>query len=114
MANPYHKAAQPYKGDFSLDEIDQFAEVFKKFDLDGNGSIDANELRTVVRDLGETQFTDKELQGQIDEVDSDKSGTVEFGEFLAVSLSSLPSPLSPLPLNPYIQIVIFVFLSIDY
>jgi len=69
--------------EFSKDQIDVFIEAFKQFDLDGNGSIDNKELETVLKNIGET-YSKAELQKQIDEVDTDKSGTVEWPEFLNI------------------------------
>ena len=42
---------------------------------------DIQELGTVMRRLGERP-TDKELKDMVAEVDEDKSGTIEFDEFL--------------------------------
>lgn len=80
----YQELAKPFKGEFSSEEIEAFIDAFKKFDLDGNGSIDSKELQTVVKDMGEN-IPAAEIQQQINEVDLDKSGTVEFNEFLVVS-----------------------------
>ncbi|KAL4966327.1 uncharacterized protein BDV14DRAFT_171428 [Aspergillus stella-maris] len=63
------------------EEIDQFREVFSVFDKDGNGDIDAQELGEVMRSLGQAP-TDAELQDIIDELDVDRTGTIDFEEFL--------------------------------
>jgi plastin-1 len=72
-----------YAGFFSDEQYDQLYNEFKAFDLDGNGSIDAKEFQTIMKNFGMT-FTDAEVKRQIAEVDLDKSGTVEWGEFLEV------------------------------
>jgi len=51
--------------------------------LDGNGSIDANELGTIMKNIGQSA-TPADIKKQIAEVDLDKSGTVEWNEFLQV------------------------------
>ena len=58
---------------------------FRAYDADGNGSIDANELRTVVNNLGEN-ITRVKLMALINEVDLDGNHTIEFAEFLTLML----------------------------
>ncbi|RKP19934.1 fimbrin [Rozella allomycis CSF55] len=76
----YYKTASKY-AKFSKEEIDDFVKVFREFDKDSNGSIDARELIKVYKQLGENVSFD-EVRRQIQEVDTDKSGTIEFDEFL--------------------------------
>ncbi|KAL4929883.1 uncharacterized protein BDV17DRAFT_260291 [Aspergillus undulatus] len=68
-------------GKLTQEEIDQFKEVFSGFDKDGNGDIDAKELGEVMRSLGQAP-TEAELQDIIDELDVDRTGTIDFEEFL--------------------------------
>ncbi|KAL3450053.1 hypothetical protein BJX65DRAFT_271273 [Aspergillus insuetus] len=63
------------------DQIAQFKEVFAVFDKDGTGDITADELGEVMRSLGQNP-TDTELQDIIDELDVDRTGTIDFDEFL--------------------------------
>ncbi|KAL3456177.1 hypothetical protein BJX64DRAFT_271181 [Aspergillus heterothallicus] len=65
----------------SADQIAQFREVFAVFDKDGTGDITASELGEVMRSLGQNP-TDTELQDIIDELDVDRTGTIDFDEFL--------------------------------
>ena len=51
------------------------------FDADGGGTIDTEELETVMRSLGQNP-TKEELEEMINIVDSDGNGNVDFGEFL--------------------------------
>ena len=53
------------------------------FDKDGDGSITAKELGTVMRSLGQNPSED-EIRQIIEEIDEDKSGTIDFKEFLAL------------------------------
>jgi len=76
-------ALQKQFPDFTRKDLEEAAAQFDSFDKDGNGSITLSELRTVVSNLG-LKPGDEELQKYIDEVDSDKSGTVEFGEFVQI------------------------------
>jgi calmodulin len=61
-------------------EIAEFRDAFNLFDLDGGGDIDAKELGTVMRALGQNP-TAAELAQMITTVDDDGSGCIEFPEF---------------------------------
>ena len=67
--------------DLSEEQVAEFKEAFSLFDKDGDGKITTKELGTVMRSLGQNP-TEAELQDMINEVDSDKSGSIEFEEFL--------------------------------
>jgi hypothetical protein len=54
--------------------------IFDKFDLDMGGSLDRDEFRSCLRDLGE-KLNDKEFRWILSQVDSDRSGVIEYGEF---------------------------------
>ena len=63
------------------EQIEEIKDAFSLFDKDGDGNITTKELGTVMRSLGQNP-TENELQEMINEVDADKSGTIEFSEFL--------------------------------
>ena len=63
------------------EQVHEFREVFEMFDNDGEGAIDAQELATVMRALGQNP-TQAELEEMVKRVDSDGSGQIEFEEFL--------------------------------
>jgi Ca2+-binding EF-hand superfamily protein len=68
-----------------LSEI-QVAELRKAFaicDQDGNGVIDASELRTVIRAILDEDPSDEEFQQIMLTVDADRNGQIEWSEFLA-------------------------------
>lgn len=52
-------------------------QAFNVFDSDGSGSIDAAELGSCLRALGQN-LTDQELEDLILSVDEDRSGSIEF------------------------------------
>jgi hypothetical protein len=56
------------------------SKAFQVFDINGDGSIDPSELKTVLDNLGEKVSADQ-LQKMITENDSDKNNTIEWGEF---------------------------------
>lgn len=64
-------------------QVAEFKEVFALFDVDGNGSVSATELGTVMRSLGQNP-TEEEITKMVKEVDNDGSGNIEFPEFLAM------------------------------
>jgi calmodulin len=66
---------------FSAFLLSDFKENFSLFDKNADGNIDHEELGTVMRSLGQHP-TNKELDAMIKEVDADKTGTINFNEFL--------------------------------
>ena len=69
--------------DLTQEQIDDYKEAFNMFDKDGNGSINLKEIGIVMRSLGQNP-TEMELENMISEVDEDKSGSIEFNEFLVM------------------------------
>ena len=65
------------------EQIAEYKEAFSLFDKDGDGTITTKELGTVMRSLGQNP-TEVELQDMINEVDTDRNGTLDFSEFLAM------------------------------
>ena len=54
--------------------------VFKQLDADGSESLDADELRTLCRMMG-ARLSEGDVAAMMHDMDTDKSGSVEFGEF---------------------------------
>uniref|UniRef100_A0A8C4ST56 EF-hand domain-containing protein n=1 Tax=Erpetoichthys calabaricus TaxID=27687 RepID=A0A8C4ST56_ERPCA len=65
------------------EQIAEFKEAFFMFDKDGDGTITAQELGTVMRSLGQTP-SDQELQDLINSADVDGNGLIDFSEFLTM------------------------------
>jgi calmodulin len=61
----------------------QFQEVFNSFDADGSGSMDTDEVFDCVKTLGWFP-TEETVSEAVDEVDSDKTGEINFDEFFAL------------------------------
>lgn len=57
--------------------------AFKLLDVDGSGSLEVDEFREVLRNLGD-QFTDDEIEEMISQADKDGNGSIEENEFLLV------------------------------
>jgi calmodulin len=69
----------------NLDEehIAEFKEAFALFDKDGDGSITAKELGTVMKSLGQTP-SEEDIANMIKEVDEDGNGKIDFNEFYSL------------------------------
>ena len=65
----------------SLEEIENLKSVFELFDLDGGGTISIDELKEVMRALGQTT-SEEELRIMISEADKDGSMEIDFYEFV--------------------------------
>ena len=57
-------------------------DAFTLFDTDGDGAIDATELKVAMRALGFAPQEDGEIARMMADIDSDGSGTIDFDEFL--------------------------------
>merc|ERR1712054_248320 len=79
MGNMTHKNETPLEFDES--QKAGFRKNFNLFDKKRTGSIPLSDMGTVLRSLGQNP-TEAELQALMDEVDKDKSGTIEFNEFV--------------------------------
>ena len=87
-------------------QIAEFSEAFSLFDKDGDGHVTLKELKIVMASLGQYP-TDEDLQGMINEVDTDGNGEVEFEEVCAAHTAfrichvcSTPTAAASLPHVP--------------
>ena len=81
-----NEAAAKNQGDviaslLSEEQVAEFKEEFNKFDENGDGIITTDELAVVMKNLGQNP-TEQQLKDMVEEVDIDKNGTIEFGEFI--------------------------------
>merc|ERR1712072_1416518 len=67
--------------EFTDEEKKEFRKNFNLFDKKRTGAIPIADMGTVLRSLGQNP-TEAELQALMEEVDKDKSGTIEFDEFV--------------------------------
>ena len=68
---------------FNDQQIQHFKEIFSELDKDGDGTLDTKYVGTIMRSLGQSP-TESELRNIIGEVDADKSGCMDFSEFLGM------------------------------
>ncbi|KIW42932.1 uncharacterized protein PV06_06430 [Exophiala oligosperma] len=60
---------------------DETRAAFNVFDKDGSGTISADELRQVMKSIGEN-LTDAEIDEMIREADKDHNGSIDYEEFV--------------------------------
>ncbi len=68
------------------EEFDKICHMaFKNVDTDGSGSICKSELRSIMRTVGKnltnTQLSDKEIDIIFERIDLDHSGAIDYSEF---------------------------------
>jgi len=63
----------------------ELREAFKIFDKEGNGYIDNDRLREILREL-DPRLTEENLDDIVEEVDTDGSGTLDFDEFMEMMM----------------------------
>ncbi|XP_042497516.1 probable calcium-binding protein CML25 [Macadamia integrifolia] len=65
-------------------QIEELEDVFKKFDVNGDGKISSSELGAIMGSLGHPT-TEDELEKMIKEVDSDGDGYIDLNEFIELN-----------------------------
>uniref|UniRef100_A0A7N0U635 non-specific serine/threonine protein kinase n=1 Tax=Kalanchoe fedtschenkoi TaxID=63787 RepID=A0A7N0U635_KALFE len=86
MMNRFKRKALRVIADFlSNDEVEDIKEMFKKIDSDSDGVVSVQELKIGLQKFG-SQLGENEVQIFIEAVDTNGKGTLDYGEFLAVSL----------------------------
>ncbi|KAL9107868.1 MAG: hypothetical protein Q9227_007286 [Pyrenula ochraceoflavens] len=63
------------------DTEDELRQAFAVFDKDGSGTISADELRHVLKSLGE-KLTDEEIDEMMRTADKDNNGSIDYAEFV--------------------------------
>lgn len=65
-------------------EISELANLFHKLDKNGDGVLTFEEMQAGLSELGDKAA--KEIQAVIDSIDTDKSGTINYTEFIAATM----------------------------
>jgi Ca2+-binding EF-hand superfamily protein len=73
---------------FKKDELEELRQLFKAFDVDGNGNITVPEMMSMLERIGEKMSQD-EVTKMIKEVGKEGSDYIEWKSFLEVSSSFL-------------------------
>ena len=62
----------------------KLVELFKIYDRDGNGSIEKEELKTVISEISGDHVSDEEVNEMFVEADSNKDGKIQLDEFITL------------------------------
>jgi calmodulin len=73
------------------DQIDECKSAFKHFDQDKDGSISSKEIGQLMTAIG-VKLSPKELEDTIKEYDTNKSGKIDYDEFLALFEKKINEP----------------------
>jgi calmodulin len=67
----------------SAEEVEEMRQAFRVFDIDGNGLIDAHELKLTMLTLGEN-LSDRDVKQMIKLADRNGDGKIDYEEFIAM------------------------------
>ncbi|OIV89262.1 hypothetical protein TanjilG_24116 [Lupinus angustifolius] len=70
--------------------VAELEQVFKKFDVNGDGKISSSELGSIMGSLGQPS-TEEELENMIREVDADGDGYISLEEFIELNTKGVDS-----------------------
>lgn len=79
--SPSQTPSSPFRRPKGLTREEELREVFLQFDMNEDGKISAFELRRYFGSIGEC-ISQEDAQEVIDELDSDKDGMLDFGDFV--------------------------------
>ncbi|XP_022725733.1 probable calcium-binding protein CML25 [Durio zibethinus] len=74
----------------SQTQLKELEEVFKKFDVNGDGKISSSELGSIMGSVGRRP-SEEELQKMIKEFDADGDGFLNFNEFVELNTKGVDS-----------------------
>ncbi|KAK4745940.1 hypothetical protein SAY87_012252 [Trapa incisa] len=86
MMNRFKRKALRVIADFlSMEEVEGMKELFKKMDSDSDGIVSIEELKAGLKNFG-SHLAETEVQMLIEAVETNGKGSLDYGEFLAISL----------------------------
>ena len=68
-------------------EINNLKEAFKALDKDNDGQISLEEFKDGLKQLPNVKISDEKMVEYFDSIDTDKSGKIDYTEFIAATLS---------------------------
>ncbi|KAK2411489.1 putative calcium-binding protein cml14 [Trifolium repens] len=71
-----------------VDQLNQLREIFKRFDMDSDGSLTMLELAALIRSLG-VKLSGDEVQILVAKMDSNGNGFVEFDELVGTIMPNI-------------------------
>ena len=69
------------------EQDEELIEVFKLFDKDGDGFIDAIDLRAIFVELGQDKISEDDCEFLIKLHDTDQDGLLDFNEFVSTIMA---------------------------
>lgn len=91
--------------------MSQYHEAFVLFDEDGSGELDTEELGNVIRSIG-FQVSEAEVVDMVEESDEDRSGALDFIEFLGLNMFFYSTSRPSLSTYLYVCKIYFVLCCI--
>ncbi|KAJ8533912.1 hypothetical protein K7X08_007236 [Anisodus acutangulus] len=86
LMNRFKRKALRVIADFlSNEEVEDLKEMFRKIDTDNDGIVSVEELKEGLQKVN-SQLADSEVKMLIEAIDTNGKGTLDFGEFIAISL----------------------------
>merc|ERR1719333_1311696 len=70
---------------FMIEDEEELKEAFRLYDKEGQGFITNEVLKEILREIDNT-LTEEDLDGIVEEVDEDGSGTMDFDEFVEMMM----------------------------
>lgn len=61
-------------------------QMFSMFDRDGNGKLEASELKSVMEQITKEKLTEEQVKELMTEADTNENGTIEFSEFAEIMI----------------------------
>lgn len=84
MIAEVRRKAQQMRTQNGLDNLPLVLAAWKRYDSDGNGSLDASEIEKVLRDLGIVFPSSQHVEWFVEKFDQNGSGTIELDEFASL------------------------------
>ncbi|CAL0314915.1 unnamed protein product [Lupinus luteus] len=90
LATPIISCATSVSVHSHAEFVEELEQVFKKFDVNGDGKISSSELGSIMGSLGQPS-TEEELENMIHEVDADGDGYISLEEFIELNTKGVDS-----------------------
>merc|ERR1712070_361470 len=81
------RAAEKFAEDHNQEQ--EFLDAFKTLDSDGNGYVDAEELRFKMQNYGSMKLSDEECDEMLREADINGDGKLDFQEFVKMMMAPI-------------------------
>ena len=93
------------KNGLTEDEVLEIKEAFDLFDTDHSGTIDTEELKQALSNLG-IDAKNQTLQNMMTDIDTNQSGTIDFDEFIQMMTAKMSDKDTPEDLRKVFELFI--------